>query len=319
MEDYELETMLRINSIVVTRRLGSGSFGDIYEGKHLGSGLHVALKVERKDVGGSHLPTEYTVYNLLRHGMGFPSTYQFLSNKRHNVMVMELLGQSLENLFVLCHRRFSTKTVLMLGEQMVERLEYLHSYRYLHRDIKPDNFLMGCGDTSHRLHLIDFGLAKRYWDMTENKHVRQRRGTRLTGTARYASINALCGGEQSRRDDMESVGYVLMYLLRGRLPWQGLVANSREQKHEMITEMKLSTSPKSLCAGYPTEFYTYIDYTRRLGFEEEPDYRMIRCSFLALMYSMKYINDHIYDWDLVESNAEKGGDGVGNEVELGVV
>ncbi|EDV57497.1 casein kinase I [Drosophila erecta] len=316
MENYELETMLRINNLVVLQKLGSGSFGDIYEAKHLGSGFHVALKVERRDVGPSHLPNEYAVYHLLRHGTGIPKTYQLLSNKRHNVLVMELLGLSLEKLFVLCDRRFSMKTVLMLGEQMVARMEYLHNRRYLHRDVKPDNFLMGYGNSSHLLHLIDFGLAKRYWDTTENKHVRQKHGTRLTGTARYASINALCGGEQSRRDDMESVGYVLMYLLRGRLPWQDLVAKSREQKHEMITEMKLSTSLMSLCAGYPSEFYNCLEYTRKLSFEEEPKYRTIRCSFLALLCRLNYSNDQIYDWDLVAKRNAKEDGGVEDEDEF---
>ncbi|XP_033173294.1 casein kinase I [Drosophila mauritiana] len=305
MDDYELETMLRVNSIMVIRKLGSGSFGDIYEGKHLASRLHVALKVERKNAGHSHLPVESTVYNLLRYGIGVPLTYQFFSNRRHDVLVMELLGHSLEKLFVMCDRRFSMKTVLMLAEQMVDRLEYLHLHRFVHRDIKPDNFLMGVGLTKHRLHLIDFGLSKRYWDMTKNRHVPQRRGTKWAGTARYASVNALCGVVQSRRDDLEAVGYVLMYLLRGCLPWQGLLHSSKLQKAEVIMEMKMSTSPKSLCAGYPSEFHNYICYTRQLGFEEEPDYRMIRCSFLGLLFRLKFTNDLIYDWDLAEKNSDK--------------
>eukprot|EP00099_Drosophila_melanogaster_P017756 NP_608697.1 uncharacterized protein Dmel_CG9962 [Drosophila melanogaster] len=307
MNDYELETMLRINSIMVIRKLGSGSFGDIYEAKHMGSGLHVALKVERKNAGQSHLSIESTVYNLLRHGMGIPMTYQFFSNRRHDVLVMELLGPSLETLFTMCNRRFSMKTVLMLADQMVDRLEYLHLHHYVHRDIKPENFLMGVGLTRHRLHLIDFGLSKRYWDMKENRHVPQRRGTKWAGTARYASVNALCCKVQSRRDDLESVGYVLIYLLRGSLPWQGLLPNSKLQKAEMILEMKLSTLPNSLCAGYPNEFYNYIIYTRQLGFEEEPDYRMIRCTFLSLLFNLKFTNDLIYDWDHAEKNSGKSG------------
>nr|XP_017006752.2 casein kinase I [Drosophila takahashii] len=284
------------------RKMGSGSFGDIYEATHRKSGLQVALKLERSDIANPQLLFEYKLYNILRHGMGIPQVYHYHTNHRFNVMVMELLGPSLEDLFVLCQRNFSLKTVLMVAEQMIERLEYVHSHRYLHRDIKPENLLMGRDDAGHRLYLIDFGLAKRYWDAATDKHVRPRAGSRLTGTARYASINALRGGQQSRRDDIEAMGYVLMYFLRGSLPWQGLTANQKQQKHEMICEMKLSTQPEVLCEGYPEAFYHFVGYSRALGFEEEPHYKDIRYTFLALMYTLKFPNDQIYDWDIVKKH-----------------
>ena len=137
-------------------------------------------------------------------------------------MVMDLLGPSLEDLFNFCNRRFTMKTVLMLADQMISRVEYVHNKSFIHRDIKPDNFLMGIGRHCNKLFIIDFGLAKKYRDIRTRQHIGYREDKNLTGTARYASVNAHLGIEQSRRDDMESLGYVMMYFNRTSLPWQGL-------------------------------------------------------------------------------------------------
>jgi casein kinase 1 alpha len=167
--------------------------------------------------------------------------------KEHNVLVMDLLGPSLEDLFNFCSRRFTIKTVLMLADQMIGRIEYVHCKSFIHRDIKPDNFLMGIGRHCNKLFLIDFGLAKKFRDARTRMHIGYREDKNLTGTARYASINAHLGIEQSRRDDMESLGYVLMYFNRGCLPWQGLKAATKKQKYEKISEKKMSTPVEVLC------------------------------------------------------------------------
>ena len=161
--------------------------------------------------------------------------HYFGSHESFNCLVMDLLGPSLENLFNMCARKFTMKTVLMLADQMIGRLETLHTKNYIHRDVKPDNFTMGRGSQSNTVFIIDFGLSKKYRD-SQMLHIPYKDKKSLTGTARYASIYAHKGVESSRRDDMESLGYVLMYFNRGSLPWQGLKAATKRQKYDMISE-----------------------------------------------------------------------------------
>lgn len=141
---------------------------------------------------------------------------------KNNYMIIDLLGPNIEDLFSLCNKKFNLKTVLLLADQMLQRIEYVHSKSYIHRDIKPENFLMGLGKKTHIVHIIDFGLSKKYRDPKTLQHIPYRENKTLTGTARYASINAHLGIEQSRRDDLEAIAYMLIYLIKGYLPWQGI-------------------------------------------------------------------------------------------------
>jgi len=223
----------------------------------------------------------------------------------YNVLVMDLLGPSLEDLFNFCSRKFSLKTVLLLADQMVSRIDFIHSKNFIHRDIKPDNFLMGLGRKGNLVYIIDFGLAKKYRDARTHQHIPYRENKNLTGTARYASINTHLGIEQSRRDDMESLGYVLMYFNRGSLPWQGLKAATKRQKYERISEKKMSTPIEDLCKGFPVEFTTYLTYCRSLRFDDKPDYSYLRQLFRNLFHRQGFTYDYIFDWNMLKFNGQR--------------
>jgi len=219
--------------------------------------------------------------------------------------VMELLGPSLEDLFNFCHRKFSLKTVLLLADQMISRIEYIHGKNFLHRDIKPDNFLMGLGKKGNLVYAIDFGLAKRFRDPRTHQHIPYREHKNLTGTARYASINTHLGIEQSRRDDLEAIGYIFIYFYKGILPWQGLKARTKAQKYDKISDKKLSTPVEELCKGTPAEFSTYINYCRSLRFEEKPDYAYLRQLIRNLFHRQGFSYDYVFDWNAIKENQSK--------------
>jgi serine/threonine protein kinase len=159
---------------------------------------------------------------------------------------------------------------------------------------------MGRGNRSHHVHMVDFGLAKKYVDEKSHRHIKFRKNMSLTGTARYTSTNSHLGFEQSRRDDLESIGYVLLYLLSGELPWQGIRAKTKEQRHQLIGKKKLSTSIKTLCQGLAPEFVQYFQYVRSLQFEEKPDYAHLRTLFIELFNREGFVLDFEYDWVLLK-------------------
>ncbi|KAI6241021.1 Protein kinase domain-containing protein [Aphelenchoides fujianensis] len=277
------------------RKIGSGSFGDIYLGENTTTREEVAIKLECMKTKHPQLHIEAKLYKFMHGGTGIPwCGYE----GEYNVMVMELLGPSLEDLFNFCSRKFSLKTVLLLAEQMLARIEYIHSKDFIHRDIKPDNFLMGLGKRGNLVYIIDFGLAKRFRDQRTRVHIPFRDHKNLTGTARYASVHTHQGIEQSRRDDLESLGYVLMYFNRGSLPWQGLKAATKRQKYEKIAEKKLSTSVEELCRGFPEQFVFYIEYCKSLGFDQQPDYSHLHRLFADLFRSRAFERDYIFDWNV---------------------
>ncbi|XP_071721596.1 casein kinase 1-like protein 11 isoform X2 [Rutidosis leptorrhynchoides] len=281
------------------RKVGSGSFGEIYIGVHIQSGKEYAVKLEPSKTRHPQLHYESKVYKLLKGGAGVPNLEWYGVEGEYNVMVIDLLGPSLEDLFNYCGRKFSLKTVLMLADQLISRVEYMHSRSFIHRDLKPDNFLMGLGRRANQVCIIDFGLAKKYRDHI-HRHIPYRENKNLTGTARYASVNTHLGIEQSRRDDLESLGFVMMYFLRGSLPWQGLKAGTKKQKYDRISEKKTLTTFDVLCKSYPTEFNTYFHYCRSLKFDERPDYSYLRKLFRDLFIREGYQLDYVYDWTILK-------------------
>jgi len=268
--------MIVADKYKMVKKVGSGAFGEIFKAKDTTTDEEVAVKFEPAKTKFPQLYYEAKLYKIFDGAVGIPKMYFFGLQGDYNVMVLDLLGPSLEDLFEYCRRKMTLKTVLCTAVQMLQRIEFVHANGFLHRDIKPDNFLIGTGKNQHIVYLIDFGLSKRYKDPRTGRHIPYKDNKSLTGTARYASLNTHLGIEQGRRDDLEQIGIVLMYLVRGELPWQGLPAKNKEEKYEQIKQKKLSTSIDDLTFGFPKEFKIYLEYCRKIKFEARPDYSYVK-------------------------------------------
>ncbi|KAI8370945.1 kinase-like domain-containing protein [Blakeslea trispora] len=289
----------------VGERLGSGSFGTIYKVIEVATKKEYAAKIEDKSEHTRQIKEERTVYqNLPADAVGYLKLKEYYSvyTSSYRCLILTLVGKNLDSLMMSQpKRKLSLKTVLMIGIQLIDRIETLHKAGFVHRDIKPDNLAMGLGDESPILFMLDLGLGKRY--ISGGKHISLRTDKSLTGTARYASIRSHKGYELSRRDDMESIAYVLIYLLRGSLPWQGYHSIYGKSKYNQILDAKLKTKTSTLCALLEPQFGEFLDYTRKMDFTEEPDYEKWRKVFREMMDKKSYEFDYIYCWTLPTDKA----------------
>ena len=278
----------------IIKLLGTGAFCYVFSGKNIINGEKVALKVEEWKKYGNLLEGEAYILFQLK-GIGVPKFKSFGKFGNYKILVETLLGKSLDEISFIISKNFTLKDICMIGIQLIERLEYIHSKYIIHRDIKPENLLVD-KETKRYIYLIDFGLSKKYRSGRTGNHIKFSLLNKLTGTARYASINALRGVEQSRRDDLESAGYVLIYLAKKRLPWQGLKIHNKIDRFKQIYKFKKSIEPEQLCLGLPNEFSEYIKYVRKLQFEENPDYKYLKGLFQIILNKFGFNNDLNFTW-----------------------
>ena len=300
MIEEEEDKFLKENPIVfkkykVKKKLGEGAFGEVYLGQAIENNAYVALKVESRKIPKPVLESEaFLLYSIA--GLGIPEVKSFGKVKNYTVLVEPLLGKSLFDIFAENHKEMPMEDVCLIGKQVIDRIQWIHSKYIVHRDIKPDNFLIGKKDPNV-IYIIDFGLSKKYRSSTTNKHIRFGFTGKLTGTVRFASANALRGGEQSRRDDIESIGYMLVYFMKKRLPWQGVTGAKKMERYLKIYKMKKNTSPEELCSGLPPEMTEYIKYAKKLEFEQQPDYKYLKKLFSRMLKRIHNTNDQlVFSW-----------------------
>ena len=286
--------------------IGKGSFGMVYKGADKNTKEIVAIKLEKRknNIKNSKLFNEASIYNKLNY-KGIPKVKWLGNSKKWNIMVLDYLGPSLDDLFEFCSKKFTLKTVLMLAEKILNIIEKVHAAGIIHRDIKPDNFLIGYGDNHKNIYIIDFGLSKKFINDNTYQHLEYKHCKQFTGSFRYSSVKNHKGIEQSRRDDLESIGYMLIYFLKGKLPWQGIKGKNKLDKMKKIYNIKLKTDLSKLCKNCPKEFLLYMKYCKRLRYTEKPDYFYLKQIFRSLFKKKKYRFNLNYDWDklLSEDNA----------------
>ena len=286
--------------------LGSGSFGQIYKGYNIKTKEEVAIKIESTNTKTPQLLHEYKILKTLKDGEGFPQIYLFCPLDDTLVMIMDLLGSNLETLLQLQKSKtFTEKTVLMISLQILHRIQYLHENNFIHRDIKPENFVVGMKKKNSTIYMIDYGLCRKYFDTKTKSHIPYREGKNITGTVRFASIYTHMGIEQSRRDDLESLGYMMIYFTKGGLPWMEIKAKTKKEKYLKIKEKKIEVTPDILCEGLDSEYKEYFTNVRKLQFEEEQNYIYLEEIIIRLMKKKGYKNDLEFDWCEKTSNGKK--------------
>ena len=297
MKSYNiLKNKILFQKYKIIKKIGKGSFGYVFKGINLQDNSEIAIKVEKKSSVYHLLEDECNFLSILK-GYGIPEVKSYGYNNIFYYLVLELLGKNLNQISGTI-KLPSLKDIIMIAIQAIERIEFVHSKYIIHRDIKPENFLLGYNNSSI-IYLIDFGMARKYKSSRTGKHLKYSLTGKLFGTFKYLSYNASRGVEQSRRDDLEAIGYMLVYLKNGKLPWKGLNLKARNVKQKYIhsVELKKNTLPENICKNLPQEFADYIRYCRNLGFEDDPDYNYLINLFKGLLIKMKENNDSNFTWN----------------------
>ena len=273
--------------------ISKSKFSSIYEGINIKTKEKIAIKLEEKNKYNLLEKEAYTLFSIK--GYGIIDLLSFGKNTKYNIMIQPLLGDSIHNFFLSQFKNFSLSDICLISLQCLERIEWIHKNDIIHRDIKPDNFLFGIKDP-RTIYLIDFGLSKKYRSKRTLKHIKYCYTRKIVGTARYTSINSLRGYEMSRRDDLESFYYMVIFFILKKLPWQDIKANSRVEKYHKILELKFIFDIDDYKILLPNEIIKMFKYVKKLKFEETPNYSMIKNSFKSILYNIGHTEIETFSW-----------------------
>ena len=303
----KIKSFLPLNKLIfkkftIEKVISEGIFGEIYLVKNEKDNKYYTMKAEKNDSNIKILEQEG--YNLfLLKGLGIPQLVSYGKIKNYDILIQELLGKSLNELFIENNFQFSMNDICLISIQLIDRVEWVHSKTLIHRDIKPENFLLG-SNNPNIIYLTGFGLCTKYCSSKSGKHIMPGfRGT-FSGTIKYSSANAQRGNQLSRRDDLESLGYTILYFMKGGLPWMNLNQNINEKEAYIKTySMKKFMPVERLCKGAPSEMQDYFRYIRQLKFKEEPNYDYLRNLFVNLLKKngienyQNYCFSWVHDWN----------------------
>jgi serine/threonine protein kinase len=297
----EKDSFLKQNQILFKKyhpikEIGKGTFSTVYASINIKTRAFVAIKVEKRGKDNIELlESEAFLLHSLR-GFGIPEVLSYGRTKTHNILVLPLLGKSLLDMFILNNSAINFNDICGIAIQILDRIEWVHSNNIVYRDIKPENFLFGKKDNDV-LYLIDFGLCRKYKSSRTGKHIKPKCLGKFTGTSRYASVYAMAGNEQSRRDDIESIGYMIIFFMKKRLPWQGIKGRTYKECYHKLFLMKKYMKIEELCKGLPREIIEYMNIAKAMKFEQEPDYNYLKNLFKSILKKNNVILDkYIYSW-----------------------
>ena len=298
---FLLQNKLLFKKFCPIKQIGKGTFSTVYLSLNIKTNIYVALKVEKRTKSDVELLEKEAFLLYALRGFGIPEVLSYGRTKAYNILVMPLLGRNLLDLFIFNKESVNINDICCVAIQILDRIEWVHNNYIVYRDIKPENFLFGKND-KNILYLIDFGLCRKYKSSKTGIHIPPRNLGKFTGTSRYASVYAMAGNEQSRRDDIESIGYMLIFLMKKKLPWQGIKGNSYKDCYHKLYLMKKHMKLEELCKGLPREIIEYMEYAKYLKFEQEPDYNYLKNIFNRILNKNRVIfEQHIFSWCRNES------------------